>query len=192
MGAVKEQGANLYAAKLANDSPYNLILPDLFAEAYNAAVDYLGIYNFVDHKRIRALGICGSVAGGEVEVSSGTLTEVTDDSPAVIRRFYDFYCTNRGWQRNPTTQRVLTTEVKFFNFYPLNDLNLIALRPLLIVSGTQSHLCQFSEDTYRDASQPKELYWVPNAGHVDLYDRVNLIPFAKFTDFFRRNLARSA
>ncbi|KAJ4050680.1 hypothetical protein NW761_005477 [Fusarium oxysporum] len=94
--------------------------------------------------------------------------------------------------RNPTTQRVLTTEVKFFNFYPLNDLNLIALRPLLIVSGTQSHLCQFSEDTYRDASQPKELYWVPNAGHVDLYDRVNLIPFAKFTDFFRRNLARSA
>ncbi|KAG7425705.1 Uncharacterized protein Forpi1262_v013149 [Fusarium oxysporum f. sp. raphani] len=173
MGAVKEQGANLYAAKLANDSPYNLILPDLFAEAYNAAVDYL-------------------VAGGEVEVSSGTLTEVTDDSPAVIRRFYDFYCTNRGWQRNPTTQRVLTTEVKFFNFYPLNDLNLIAPRPLLIVSGTQSHLCQFSEDTYRDASQPKELYWVPNAGHVDLYDRVNLIPFAKFTDFFRRNLARSA
>ncbi|EXK82506.1 hypothetical protein FOQG_13217 [Fusarium oxysporum f. sp. raphani 54005] len=106
--------------------------------------------------------------------------------------FYDFYCTNRGWQRNPTTQRVLTTEVKFFNFYPLNDLNLIAPRPLLIVSGTQSHLCQFSEDTYRDASQPKELYWVPNAGHVDLYDRVNLIPFAKFTDFFRRNLARSA
>jgi fermentation-respiration switch protein FrsA (DUF1100 family) len=30
---------------------------------------------------------------------------------------------------------------------------------------------------------------VPGAGHVDLYDRVNLIPFDKLTDFFRGNLS---
>jgi uncharacterized protein len=30
---------------------------------------------------------------------------------------------------------------------------------------------------------------VPDAGHVDLYDRVNLIPFDKLTDFFRGNLS---
>jgi len=29
---------------------------------------------------------------------------------------------------------------------------------------------------------------VPNAGHVDLYDRVELIPFAKLTQFFKSNL----
>ncbi|SCO91019.1 uncharacterized protein FRV6_15147 [Fusarium oxysporum] len=177
------------------------IQPIIFETKYNITiVGNLFAYNTISRSISLPAIIVGHPMGAarnrapicEVEFSSGTLTEVTDDSPAVIRRFYDFYCTNRGWQRNPTTQRVLTTEVKFFNFYPLNDLNLIAPRPLLIVSGTQSHLCQFSEDTYRDASQPKELYWVPNAGHVDLYDRVNLIPFAKFTDFFRRNLARSA
>jgi hypothetical protein len=28
----------------------------------------------------------------------------------------------------------------------------------------------------RLAGEPKELYIVPGAGHVDLYDRVNLIP----------------
>jgi uncharacterized protein len=30
---------------------------------------------------------------------------------------------------------------------------------------------------------------VPNAGHVDLYDRVNLIPFDRLTNFFRGNLS---
>jgi fermentation-respiration switch protein FrsA (DUF1100 family) len=42
---------------------------------------------------------------------------------------------------------------------------------------------------YRRAAEPKELLIVPNAGHVDLYDRVNLIPFDKPTDFFRGNLS---
>jgi len=29
------------------------------------------------------------------------------------------------------------------------------------------------------AAEPKELYVVPDAGHVDLYDRIDLIPFDK-------------
>jgi fermentation-respiration switch protein FrsA (DUF1100 family) len=34
----------------------------------------------------------------------------------------------------------------------------------------------------------KELFIIPSAGHVDLYDRVNLIPFDKLTSFFRTHL----
>ncbi len=34
----------------------------------------------------------------------------------------------------------------------------------------------------------KELYYVKGAGHVDLYDRVDLIPFDKLTDFFNKYL----
>lgn len=41
---------------------------------------------------------------------------------------------------------------------------------------------------YRLAAEPKELYIVPGAGHVDLYDRASLIPFGKLTDFFTKNL----
>jgi hypothetical protein len=33
---------------------------------------------------------------------------------------------------------------------------------------------------------------VPRAGHVDLYDRVELIPFGKLTQFFKSNLAAEA
>jgi fermentation-respiration switch protein FrsA (DUF1100 family) len=51
-----------------------------------------------------------------------------------------------------------------------------------------AHSREFSEEAYRLAGQPKELFIVPGAGHVDLYDRVNLIPFDKLTKFFRDNL----
>ena len=46
----------------------------------------------------------------------------------------------------------------------------------------------FSEDAYRLAAEPKELYIVPGAGHVDLYDRVGLIPFDKLESFFKEYL----
>jgi fermentation-respiration switch protein FrsA (DUF1100 family) len=35
----------------------------------------------------------------------------------------------------------------------------------------------------------QELFIVPVAGHVDLYDRVNLIPWGKLQSFFDQHLA---
>lgn len=77
MGAVKEQSATLYATKMAEygfvtmaiDLPYwgesdgqprNAVNPDAYAEAFSAAVDYLGTQDFVDRDRIGVIGICGS------------------------------------------------------------------------------------------------------------------------------------
>ena len=47
---------------------------------------------------------------------------------------------------------------------------------------------QVTEDAYELAAEPKELYVVPNAGHVDLYDKTDLIPFDKLETFFTKNL----
>lgn len=268
MGATKEQSANLYATKLAEQGfvtvsldlphwgssegqPRNGVAPDEYAEAYSAAVDYLGTQvDFVDRERIGALGICGSggfvisaakidsrikaiatssmydmgaasrdglqksqsveqrkevvarasaarwaeAEGGEIEVDGGTPTELTEDTPAVGVEFFDFYRTSRGEftpegaDPNRTTKPTVSSQVKFHNFYPFNDIETISPRPLLFVSGDLAHSREFSEDAYARAAEPKELVWVPGAGHVDLYDRVELIPFDKFTDFFRANL----
>ena len=59
---------------------------------------------------------------------------------------------------------------------------------MLFITGENAHSREFSEEAYRLAGQPKELFIVPGAGHVDLYDRVKLIPFDKLTKFFRDNL----
>jgi hypothetical protein len=52
-----------------------------------------------------------------------------------------------------------------------------------------AHSREFSEDAYKRAAKPKELVYVPGAGHVDLYDRVALIPWDTLDAFFSRHLA---
>lgn len=267
MGAVKEQSSNLYAQKLAEQgfvtlaldlsfwgesegSPRNAVLPDLYAEGFSAAVDYLGTQAFVDRQRIGVLGICGSgsfvisaakidprmkaiatvsmydmgaanrnglkhsqtleqrkqaiaaaaeqryleFTGGQTRYTSGTVHELGDDTDPVQREFFDFYRTARG-EFTPagsspglTTHPTLTSSIKFMNFYPFSDIETISPRPMLFIAGENAHSREFSEEAFRLAGQPKELFIVPNTGHVDLYDRVNLIPFDKLTRFFQSAL----
>ena len=84
-----------------------------------------------------------------------------------------------------TTHPTLSSNVKFMNFYPFEDIETISPRPMLFITGENAHSREFSEDAYRLAAEPKELYIVPGAGHVDLYDRVSLIPFNKLESFLR-------
>ncbi len=125
----------------------------------------------------------------------GTVNQLDADTPQIQREFYDFYRTQRGAyaasgeQPEHTTQPLFSSLVKFLNFYPFNDIETISPRPMLFISGDQAHSREFSEDAYRRAGEPKELYWVKDAGHVDLYDRTGLIPFDKLTGFFQKNLA---
>ena len=265
MGAVKEQSANLYATKMAEQgfvtlsldlsfwgesegTPRQAVSPDIYAEDFSAAVDFLGTHPIVDPERIGVLGICGSGSfaisaakidprmkaiatvsmydmgaanrnglkhavtaeqrqqiirdateqryaefqGGEIRYTGGTPLKLTGN--AVGDEFYDFYRTHRGEvtpagaSPQTTTMPTLTSNVKFMNFYPFNDIETISPRPLLFIAGAQAHSREFSEDAYKRAAEPKELLIIPDAGHVDLYDRVNLIPFAKLTTFFKSNL----
>ena len=261
MGAVKEQSANLYATKMAErgfvtmslDLSFwgasagerrNAVSPDIYAEDFSAAVDYLRTQSFVDREGIGALGICGSGSfvisaakidpriksvatvsmydmgaanrdglrngvsleqrrqvlqqaadqrdaefnGGATAYTGGTPEQLTDQSSAVDREFYDFYRTSRGNSPNTTTHPTMTSNVKFMNFYPLNDIETISPRPMLFITGQNAHSREFSEDAYALAAEPKELVIIPGAGHVDLYDRVNLIPFDKLTSFFQNSL----
>lgn len=265
MGAVKEQSANLYATKMAEQgfvtlsldlsfwgesagTPRSAVSPDIYAEDFSAAVDFLGTQAFVDRQRIGVIGICGSGSfaisaakidprlkaiatlsmydmgaanrnglkhavtleqrqqilreaaeqrhaefqGGEIRRTGGTPLQRTGHP--IGDEFYDFYRTPRGEvtpagaSAQTTTMPTLTSNVKFMNFYPFNDIETLSPRPLLFITGADAHSREFSEDAYKRAAEPKELLVIPGAGHVDLYDRVNLIPFAKLTAFFQRHL----
>jgi len=267
MGALKEQSSNLYAQKLAEQGfvtlaidlsfwgesegqPRNAIAPEIYSEAFSAAVDYLGTRAFVDRERIGVLGICGSgsfaisaakidprmkaiatvsmydmgdvtrnglnesqslaqrkamlataaeqryaeFAGGETLWNNYLPLDVDENTDPIVREFHNFYRTPRGaaipkgQTLGQTQNRAVTAEVRFVNFYPFNDIETISPRPMLFVTGDAAHSKEFSEKAYRLAGEPKQLLLIPGAGHVDLYDRVSLIPFDKLTAFFTTNL----
>ena len=132
--------------------------------------------------------------GGDTKYVGGTDLTLNENTHPIQREFFDFYRTPRG-QFTPkgaspetTTRPTMTSNVRFMNFYPFEDIETISPRPMLFITGSEAHSREFSEDAYKRAAEPKELVVIPNAGHVDLYDRVQLIPFEKLEAFFRTNL----
>ncbi|MCR6545983.1 alpha/beta hydrolase [Dehalobacterium formicoaceticum] len=98
--------------------------------------------------------------------------------------FGEFYSTPRGYHPNSITQFTATSSMSFMNFPLLTYIKTISPRPILFIVGENAHSRFFSEDALKEALEPKELYIVPNANHVDLYDKTDLIPFDKLETFF--------
>ena len=142
-----------------------------------------------EHTMVNQVSVQRNVeaAGGDIAYTSGTPETIDENSDAFSTEFFDFYRTQRGAAAT-TTHPTLTTFAKLLNFYSLADIETIAPRPLLFVAGDHAMSLNFSQDAYAQAAEPKELYQVKGAGHVDLYDRTELIPFDKLSSFFNRNL----
>lgn len=120
--------------------------------------------------------------------SRGAPIGFDDDTDPIGREFGEFYSTPRGYHPNSITQFTVTSSMSFMNFPLLTHIKSISPRPILFVMGELAHSRYFSEDAYQLAAEPKELYIVPNAGHVDLYDKTDLIPFDKLEAFYTENL----
>jgi hypothetical protein len=100
------------------------------------------------------------------------------------------YAMKRGFHPRSIAAFTVTSDMSFMNFPLLNDIDTISPRPILFIMGEKAHSRYFTEDAYRRAAEPKELVIVPKARHIDLYDRVDLIPFDKLTSFFGEQLNR--
>jgi len=111
-----------------------------------------------------------------------------DAMDPVTREFAEFYQASRGYHHNSTTQFSLTSNPAFMNFSLLDHLEDISPRPILLIVGENAHSRFFSDAVYKKAQEPKEMYVVPGANHVDLYDKTDLIPFDKLDEFFTDNL----
>ena len=120
----------------------------------------------------------------------GTPQVLTASSTAIDREFYDYYRTPRGQHPRATTAFSRTSGAQMMLFWSYQHLDWISPRPVLFITGDQAHSRIFSEHAYARASEPKELFIVPGAGHVDLYDRVKLVPWEKLQSFFDKHLAR--
>jgi fermentation-respiration switch protein FrsA (DUF1100 family) len=158
-------------------------------------IDYLSQQRWTDaENRSSAIGLHevpfdknGNLVKGE-RVLPETLPSKSDP---VLAAFFDYYRTPRGFHSrsiNSTTAWTATTPMSFFSFPMMTNVDMISPRPIMLIAGENAHSRYYSEDVYKQASQPKELVLVPNADHVDLYDKIEKIPFDKLELFFKKNL----
>jgi fermentation-respiration switch protein FrsA (DUF1100 family) len=129
---------------------------------------------------------------GTYAASSNNLPEnLNGKEPQFVVDYFNYYKTPRGFHPrsiNSNGSWTATNPWSFMNMPLLTYIQEISPRPVLIIAGEKAHSRYFSEDAYKAAAEPKELVIIPNATHVDLYDRLNIIPFDKLEGFFKENL----
>jgi fermentation-respiration switch protein FrsA (DUF1100 family) len=116
---------------------------------------------------------------------------LTGDEPKFVKEYFDYYRTPRGFHVNSVNSNgawLVTNPISFMNMPILSYVKEISPRPMLLIAGENAHSRYFSEDIFKAAAAPKELIIIPNAVHVDLYDKVDVIPFDRLEAFFKKNL----
>ncbi|PXV66941.1 hypothetical protein CLV62_104203 [Dysgonomonas alginatilytica] len=121
----------------------------------------------------------------------GLPDKIEGNEPQFVKEYFDYYKTERGFHLrsiNSNGSWTVTNVLSFMNMPILTYIKEISPRPVLLIAGENAHSRYFSEDAYKAACEPKELMIIPQAVHVDLYDRLDVIPFDKLTEFFTKNL----
>lgn len=114
-----------------------------------------------------------------------TVPEGLDPTTA---EWFRFYAVKRGHHVNARGGFTTTSAMSLLNYSLLDHIDEISPRPILFIVGDRAHSRFFSENAYAAANEPKELYVVEDAEHIDLYDRTDRIPFDKLEEFFKDNL----
>ena len=130
------------------------------------------------------------------ELAGGVADSIPADAPFYVKDYYDYYKTKRGYHERSLNSNGgwnVTSALSFINT-PQHTFTGEIRNAVLIIHGEKAHSCYFSKDAYNDMikngkyTDNKELMIIPNAVHTDLYDKLDIIPFDKITDFFNKNL----
>ena len=148
-------------------------------------------------QRVQTLEQLGEQRWKDVEnrtyaASSNNLPEkLNGKEPQFVVDYFNYYKTPRGFHPrsiNSNGSWTATNPWSFMNMPLLTYIKEISPRPVLIIAGEKAHSRYFSEDAYEAAAEPKELVIIANVVHVDLYDKLDVIPFDKLDKFFKDNL----
>ncbi|WP_119307044.1 alpha/beta hydrolase [Cohaesibacter haloalkalitolerans] len=115
-------------------------------------------------------------------------TTIPEGLDPVRSEFYEYYGMKRGHHPRAAKTFTLTSMVGALKFPLFEYIDQISPRPILFIVGEKAHSRTFGDEAFKRAKDPKELYVVPGARHIDLYDRVDMIPFEKISNFFSQNL----
>ncbi len=128
---------------------------------------------------------------GTYALAGGVIDPLPADAPQFVKDYYDYYKTERGYHPrslNSNNGWNKTSALPFINM-PLLSYSDEIRSAVLVMHGEKAHSRYFSEDAFKKLQgDNKELMIIPGASHVDLYDRMDIIPFDKIEIFFNNYL----
>ena len=133
-------------------------------------------------------------AKGEYSRGGGCMElPVPDEMPFFVKDYSEYYKGRAYHARSLNSNEGWNTVgcLSFMNQPILQYTNEIR-SAVLVIHGDKAHSCYFSRDAFKAMTENsqfagnKELLIIPGAVHTDLYDNVDVIPFDKMEDFFKK------
>ena len=124
--------------------------------------------------------------------AGGMVDPLPEDAPFFVKDYHAYYKTERGYHARSLNSNEgwnVTSTLSFLNM-PILQYSQEIRSAVLLIHGEKAHSCYFSRDAFSKLTgDNKELMIIPDASHTDLYDRMDVIPFDKMTEFFRKYMA---
>jgi len=124
-----------------------------------------------------------------VNYVANTEEEAKQYDSRMYQQGYEYY---RVSHLHPNSQNkyALTSLDKLMAFTALDHVEMISPRPLLVIAGTEAESFYYSQEAYDKAEEPKELFSVDGASHIDLYYIPQYVEqvVKKLTEYYGKNL----
>ena len=124
--------------------------------------------------------------------AGGMVDPLPEDAPFFVKDYHAYYKTERGYHARSLNSNEgwnVTSTLPFLNM-PILQYSQEIRSAVLLIHGEKAHSCYFSRDAFSKLTgDNKELMIIPDASHTDLYDRMDVIPFDKMAEFFRKYMA---
>lgn len=133
---------------------------------------------------------------GNYALGGGVADPLPADAPFFVKDYYDYYKTPRGYHARSLNSNGGWNVIGCMSFMnqPILRYSNEIRSAVLMIHGEKAHSCYFTKDAYAHMmdgnpyADNKEMLIIPGAVHTDLYDRTDIIPFDKITEFFRKEL----
>ena len=107
---------------------------------------------------------------GEVDYELQIL-DINENSNQLRKEAYDYYWTDRGLVPNYGENKMVVFSWDIRAGFDITDqIGLLSPTPYLAIAGTKALTAGLSDKAFKRANEPKELFKIKGASHMDLYD----------------------
>lgn len=116
--------------------------------------------------------------------------DIDENTSVIQKEAYEYYRTDRCSYPTSVNKYLVSSNDKLAAWDAFQYIDTVFPRPLLFIVGSKADTLYFTEDAYKRANAPKEIFTIENATHVDLYDKpefVNQVVY-KLVEFFDKGV----
>ncbi len=117
-------------------------------------------------------------------------TEINENTSIIQKEAYEYYRTDRCAYPTSVNKYLVSSNDKLAAWDAFSHIDTVAPRPILFIVGSEADTLYFTNTGYKKAKEPKEIFTIQGATHVDLYDKPKFVNQAvtKLVDFFNKGV----